>query len=406
MADMITIDASAMSSIDYKQFIYDYFATTAVGSTAGASTYYGGTYQSPYGYFNGSQVGFRYAGTDNDAQVVIEGADIAYDGLLGPSYGHGISGSVSSISLGSYDEGTTYTQDDTAGVRGELTGVLQGLVISGLDYSAAIGAGTGEDNLVYQIYNALRKANSVLDFDGDGDSGYEYIDYLYDLLDNQAQHFVGSAGADTYTGTDFADQIDGNNGNDILNGGAGADVIAGGLGADTMDGGKGADTLDGGAGDDTLAGGTENDTVNGGNGKDILSGDAGRDVLAGGNGADILTGGAGIDTLSGNAGADTFVFALGDSSANRAKADTITDFNGKQGDIIDLSGIDANDAKNGDQAFSFIGDDAFSKHAGELRAYITNGERYVAGDNNGDGKADFTIHIDSNVNFRAELFDL
>jgi Ca2+-binding RTX toxin-like protein len=406
MADMITIDASAMSSIDYKQYLYDYFATTAVGSTAGASTYYGGNYQTNYGYYNGSQVGFRYAGTDNNAQVVIEGADLAYDGLLGPSYGHGISGSISSISLGAYDEGTTYTQDDTAGVRGELTGILQGLVISGLDYSAAIGAGTGEDNLVYQIYNALRKANSVLDFDGDGDSGYEYIDYLYDLLDNQAQHFVGSAGADTYTGTDFADQIEGNVGNDILNGGAGADVIAGGLGADTMDGGKGVDTLDGGAGDDTLAGGTENDTVNGGNGKDILSGDAGRDVLAGGNGADILTGGAGIDTLSGNAGADTFVFALGDSSANRAKADTITDFNGKQGDIIDLSGIDANDAKNGDQAFSFIGDDAFSKHAGELRAYVINGERYVAGDNNGDGKADFTIHIDSNVNFRAELFDL
>ena len=67
----------------------------------------------------------------------------------------------------------------------------------------------------------------------------------------------------------------------------------------------------------------------------------------------------------------------------------IRDFSRAQGDDIDLSGIDANAKAAGNQAFSFIGDKAFSGKAGELQ--YKNG--IVAGDVNGDKAADFHIEI-------------
>jgi len=608
MADMITIDASALESFDYTQYIYDYFAD--LGTTAGTSSYYGGTYQSGYGYYNGSQVGFKYTGTTNDAQVLIEGSDLAYDGLLNSgASGHGISGTVDGFTLGSYDANTTYEQDDTAGTRSELTGVISGLVVSGLDLSAEIGDGTGSDNLVYQLYNALRKAGTTVDLDADGDSGYEYIDLIYSLLSSKAQYFIGSAGDDTYVGTDYGDLIDGgvgadsmagglgddtyvvddyegdivteldgegtdtlqtaldhyqindyvenvvltgtsnlwsygnaldntmtgNSGNNVLMGLEGDDTMIGGLGNDTyyvadstdvvteldgegtdtvrstvnhyqigdyienltlsgsegltgygndldnvLTGNSGANLLAGMAGDDTYvvstddtvselnlsnedAGGTDtvqsdvtftlgdflenltllstgavngtgnalanvltgntanntlaglagndtlngaagNDTLTGAAGKDTIDGDEGKDILSGGAGSDDLYGGAGQDTLNGNAGADTFYFAAGDTLAAKGKADTIGDFNGKQGDLIDLASMDANENRKGNQSFDFIGTDKFSGDAGELRYQTVGGETYVYGDTDGDKKVDFTIHFDDALTLKDDFF--
>ncbi|WP_137153589.1 calcium-binding protein [Rhizobium sp. FKL33] len=476
MADMITVDASNLESFNYATYITEYFAS--LGATAGASTWYPD-------YTNAEQVGFRYSADETSAQVVLEG-DL--------SYSAGIYGTLTGFTLGNY------TSETTTDENGALTGVVAGLVVSGMDITQDTASTDVTTNKLYALYRALQRGNVVGDRDLDGDgtvSETENVDYIYSVLASQAQNFIGSAGVDVYTGTayddviagnDGADSLTGGDGDDSIDGGAGADAMAGGLGddsyvvddssdvvtedadsgsdtttttinhyqiaanvetlvlsgdvavygygndsansivgssignviygmagadtlsggagADTLDGGDGKDTIDGGVGDDTLSGGAAADTLTGGNGKDTLSGNAGNDVLTGGNGADVLTGGAGVDTLSGNAGADTFVFSLTDTSAGRTNADTIKDFNGKQGDIIDLSGIDANENQDGDQAFSFIGSDSFSKHAGELRTYTFGGERYVAGDNDGDGKADFTIHIDSAVNFKADFFDL
>jgi Ca2+-binding RTX toxin-like protein len=617
--DMITIDASAMSSIDFNQAIYDYFA--ALGTTAGTSTYYGGTYQSPYGYYNGSQVGFRYTGTENTAQVLIDGENLAYDGLLGGDYGHGISGSVDTLVLGSYGDATTYTQDDTAGTRSELEGVISGLVISGLGLSAEIGDGTGSDNAVYTLYNALRKANTEVDLDGDGTAGAEYVDLIYDLLAQKAQHFIGTSGADSYVGTAFGDLIDGGAGADTMEGGAGDDIyvvddradtmietedggtdtirtaishyqirdnienleqlgtadtftygnalantITGNSGASTLYGMEGNDTLIGGAGDDTLSGDdgddamiggtgddtyyvsetgdvvTElagegndtivtslnhfqiadnvenlqqtgdaslfsygnaldntitandagamlyglagNDTLVGGLGNDALSGGAGDDVMRGGAGDDAYTvdsaadsvvelkaggtdtvsasvsytlgafvenltltgeeaiaatgngsanvltgnaaantlkglggkdrifggdgddfiyGGKGKDALYGEAGEDTFFFAAGDSAKKMGSADVIYGFN-RADDLIGLELFDANSNKNGDQDFSFIGGKDFSGKAGQLRVEIINLQTYVFGDTDGNGKADFAIHLDGSYSLKANDF--
>ncbi|HEU0099172.1 MAG TPA: M10 family metallopeptidase C-terminal domain-containing protein [Allosphingosinicella sp.] len=115
------------------------------------------------------------------------------------------------------------------------------------------------------------------------------------------------------------------------------------------------------------------------------------DTLKGGGQADLLLGNLGADMLTGNGGADTFRF---DSTADSTSGslDRITDFTPGT-DKIDLSRIDANSAVAGDQAFSWIGSNAFSGSAGQLRAYEQDGSWFVEGDVNGDGVADLVIAL-------------
>jgi Ca2+-binding RTX toxin-like protein len=109
-------------------------------------------------------------------------------------------------------------------------------------------------------------------------------------------------------------------------------------------------------------------------------------ILSGNSGANTLNGNGGKDILFGGSGNDTFVF---DTTAE-ANGDTVRDFV-HGADRINLKGIDANTRATGDQAFTFIGTQGFHKVAGELKAYQSSGNTYIAGDTNGDGVADFTI---------------
>jgi serralysin len=123
----------------------------------------------------------------------------------------------------------------------------------------------------------------------------------------------------------------------------------------------------------------------------VLTGNAGKNVLNGGAGNDTINGGAGTDLLTGGAGNDTFVFAsASDAGVDAKKADVVTDFGG--GDYIDLQLIDAITGTAVDDAFSWIGGNAFHKVSGELRFDVASGN--LSGDVNGDGKADFMIHLD------------
>lgn len=239
------------------------------------------------------------------------------------------------------------------------------------------------------------------------------VDDLLSYLASDSLNFVGSTGNDVFKGYDHNDRFSGGNGNDSLWGYGGNDIIYGGNGNDTLVGGSGDDKLYGQNGDDKLKGGTGNDVLQGGTGNDALYGEAGNDklygeagndTLDGGAGDDRLYGGSGADKLTGGAGKDTFVFTSKlDSKVAASGRDTITDFS--HSDKIDLSAIDASTKKAGNQAFTFIGSDDFGKHAGELRyEKAAGGGVDIYGDLNGDGKADFAIHLTKAITLTAGDF--
>lgn len=243
----------------------------------------------------------------------------------------------------------------------------------------------------------------------------------------------GTSGSDDLYGTSSADVIRGLAGNDYLYGLAGDDTLDGGTGADVMVGGTGNDTyyIDsmqdvvwewGGEGIDTavmslvgwfmpaqvenlvLAGANHygignsldnvitgsfesdtidgqggNDTLEGGLGNDRLYGKAGTDFLFGGAGQDYLNGEAGKDTLSGGLNGDEFYFwSTADMGATQATMDVITDFNAADGDIINVSSVDANIYAAGDQAFRFIGQSAFTSGVpGEINYVHVGGNTII-----------------------------
>ena len=248
-----------------------------------------------------------------------------------------------------------------------------------------------------------------------------------------APEIKGTAGSDDLFGTANADTIRGYAGNDYLYGLAGDDVLDGGTGDDVMAGGTGNDiyyidsmrdvvwefggegidtavmstigwfmpaqvenlfmtgpnhygvgnsldnVITGTVEADTIDGQGGNDTVEGGLGNDRLYGKAGNDFLFGGAGQDYLNGEAGKDTLSGGMQADTFYWwSTADMGSTAGTADIITDFNAADGDIINVTSVDANIYASGDQAFSFIGNTAFHTGVpGEINYVYSGGNTII-----------------------------
>jgi Ca2+-binding RTX toxin-like protein len=122
-----------------------------------------------------------------------------------------------------------------------------------------------------------------------------------------------------------------------------------------------------------------------------LFGGAGGDVLRGGAGNDLIFGNLGADTLAGGAGGDIFRYVSALDSTVEGR-DAIQDFSSD--DLIDLTGVDAIAGTAANDAFSFIGSNAFTGQAGQLRAVQTSGPIWtVSGDTNGDGNADFEFLV-------------
>jgi len=228
------------------------------------------------------------------------------------------------------------------------------------------------------------------------------------LLDSSAGGTSGgSSGTGTDDGSSGSGSIVGDSGNNTLQGSASADLIRGLAGSDVLDGLAGADTMKGGAGGDLLFGGGGGDKMFGKKGNDTLLGENGQDILRGGNGQDTLDGGAGKDKLYGGAGADVFAFSQASQNDSRSVRDVIKDFDRSE-DTIDLSGVDANSTLSGNQAFTFVGTDAFSGAAGELRyrSWADDAKREIQGDIDGDGSADFFILVDGSFALTAGDFIL
>lgn len=201
----------------------------------------------------------------------------------------------------------------------------------------------------------------------------------------------GSGSRDILIGNLGDDRIYGNGGNDTVRGATGNDILYGGVGDDKVFGGIGEDKLYGGNGHDKLFGGGGADILVGGEGVDFLYGNYGDDTLFGGEGDDRLVGGAGSDTLIGGLGSDRFI--IRDPSNGTDGSDSILDFTQDE-DIIDLRFVDSNVAAKGDQSFQFVGTNAFTGVAGELR-YETEGNGVsLMGDTDGDGVADILIYLE------------
>lgn len=293
-------------------------------------------------------------------------------------------------------------------------------VSSGESYTDLLGnpivepAGSPDDDYIDEDQDGDGSMDDSVDGTDDDDcqDGGRGNDDLYghdgndDLYGNQGDDYLvggsgdddlyGDTGYDALRGGSGSDHLLGGDNDDVLMGDSGSDDVSGGAGNDDVFGGNGNDRANGGAGADILSGGDGSDIVAGGYGQDRLNGGLGNDRLAGGRGDDDLRGGTGRDALVGGDGADTFVFGDGDfSGATTGTADHIVDFSHEDGDLIDLSSVDADTALDGDQAFAFIGTAAFSNTAGELRFETTDQYSFLYGDQNGDGAADFAIRFDN-----------
>lgn len=198
------------------------------------------------------------------------------------------------------------------------------------------------------------------------------------LIGNDAANVLtGRTGADTLIGGGNNDSLHGNSGSDAINGTAGTNLIYGNSGADRLTGGNGSDTIFGNAGNDIMFGGATGDLLNGGRGDDTLDGGAGPDILNGGMGRDRLTGGT---------GADVFVFDfISDSWAGRP--DTITDFDVGI-DRIDLSGIDADLAMQGNQSLQFGDARSLTDTSGNIWVTVVGRDTFVHVDRDGDNIAE------------------
>ncbi|MFO1039375.1 MAG: calcium-binding protein [Geminicoccaceae bacterium] len=186
--------------------------------------------------------------------------------------------------------------------------------------------------------------------------------------------------SDTFTGfenVDGCDKIDsivGDSGNNVLKGFAGNDFISGNGGNDTVDGGKGNDELE-------TSGGTT-----------VLKGGPGNDVLTGSGVFDTYIPGTGRDVMNGLGGRDTFVFQSKADSVVGDQTDHIVDFVRREGDKIDVSGIDANEAVSGNQTFTFV---TTITGRGQLAVVEIEPNHYrVDGNTTGDTMPDFSVELD------------
>jgi Ca2+-binding RTX toxin-like protein len=263
--------------------------------------------------------------------------------------------------------------DDAAGVDGIVRAQRFDASGNAVGDEFDVKADIATDSADAALLSDGRIAFAVGDIDGDPD-------VLTSIWDPRTSPIVGTAASEILTSRTDGATVNGLGGNDQLFG-------------QTSN-----DTLDGGAGDDVLSGGNGLDTLIGGTGADKLFGRLGNDTLIGGKGRDLLVG---------NVGNDVFDFNSAKESGKGANADVIFDFRSGQ-DSIDLIGIDAKSTVGGNQAFRFIGAQAFHDRAGELRFKAVAAQELVIiqGDVNGDGRADFEIKVNGVTTLNAADFDL
>ncbi|HSW12179.1 MAG TPA: hypothetical protein VLI06_05020 [Solimonas sp.] len=426
-AVMSTISFSLVGTQLEYVYLWGNAAIDATGNSA-ANLLYG---NSAANYLDGRLGADTMVGGDgDDTYVVSEAGDV-----IAEDYSDGIDTVISSISYslirsdpddGSVLENLTLTGSAAINGTGNaedniLIGNGAGNLLDGRDNDDLLDGGAGADTLVGGNGNDTYVVDNVNDVVTEAAAaGLDEVrsSISYTLGTTLENLILTGTSAINGTGNETDNQLTGNAGNNVLNGGAGADMISGGAGADTMSGGtgddwyvvdnvndivvEGSDGLDGvsssvsyvlGATVEALelvGGDAINATGNGG-GNNMVGGD-GDNVLDGRGGDDILGAGDGSDTLIGGSGSDQFFFMLFHATGQAdAQRDTITDFHHAEGDLIDLSLMDAVAATAGDDAFTYISSASFSgtDASGQLR--YSGGVLYASTD--ADADAEFSVGL-------------
>jgi Ca2+-binding RTX toxin-like protein len=226
--------------------------------------------------------------------------------------------------------------------------------------------------------------------DGVSETGGEGLDTIessisYELEANVENLALRGAAANA-TGNELDNEIAGNAGDNRLTGGDGRDTLYGGDGQDSLYGNRGYDRLEGGAGRDRLYGGLGDEEIDGGDGDDWIQG------------------GSGADHVRGGPGADRFVFASAAEVSN-GPADEIIDLNVAQ-DTVDLTGIDADSTRTGNQAFIPV--ERWGMLPGQaLLSYDETADvTFFDGDVNGDGVSDIGFVMTGRFEFADGGFAL
>jgi lysophospholipase L1-like esterase len=194
-----------------------------------------------------------------------------------------------------------------------------------------------------------------------------------------------SSAETSVNGSEAGDRLYGNSGSNRLDGRGGNDLV---------DGRSGNDRLYGGAGNDRLYGSSGDDWFSGSSGSDTIYGESGADRIYGGSGDDNISGGRGRDVLYGGSGLDRFIFKWRPESGTTTSArDVIADF--VRGDKVDLSYLDANTTRSGNQKFTFVS--SFTGRPGELQWDENSRGFMVSADVNGNGIADFSIQLNTKL---------
>ncbi|MFC3077023.1 calcium-binding protein [Phenylobacterium terrae] len=357
----------------------------------------------------GNDVGYGDGG--DNYLYGMAGHDNLYGGA-GADYLHGGSG----FDYARYDAETSgFTASlavpahNTGAAAGDVFVEIEGLILgSGNDWAY------GDAGANY-LYGMAGHDNLIGGAGADylhGGAGFDYVRY-----DAETSGFTVSLAAPARNSGaaagDVLVEIEGlvlGGGNDVAYGDAGANYLYGMGGADNLFGGAGADYLHGGAGfdyaryDDQAYGGFTASLANPGantgaaagdvfaeieglvlgSGDDSGAGNGADNYLYGLGGNDTLDGGAGADHLHGGAGGDRFVVSSA-AHSSAAAPDRVLDFNPGEGDLIDVSAVDADPGQGGDQAFAFVA--AFSGTAGQVRAVVDAGlnQTRLEFDLNGDG---------------------
>jgi hypothetical protein len=161
-------------------------------------------------------------------------------------------------------------------------------------------------------------------------------------------------------------------------------------------------TVVGGARGERLVGTADDEHLRGLAGDDRLFGRGAGDRLDGGPGRDRLHGGGDGDLLHGGPGADRFVFRRPDHSSGDEQ-DLVLDFSRRQGDRLDLRGLDGDPCRAGDQRLEFVGTDGF-RDAGEVRYTTEDGHTAVEVNLDRDDGAELAFRLDRAVDLHPGDF--